>query len=188
MLFSCAASISCSCGVTHPVAPLLHRPATPLPMSTSISSFPIRVSGVYSFTPDVSTHRPELSHSFEFDASHASVTIPTEVDLPITIDQDQTKPQRLTANTFATTPEAIERTCPSDETLTQLVRLLHQAKAESDRYLTIIINEEEDRRLAALPKEGEQTTNVSKKRKNDDEEAADGGETNEGDKKAKIEE
>jgi len=90
-----------------------------------------------------------LEHSFTFKpnsapsdaavnsaaaAASSSSTVPTATT-PSSASEPA-RPQRVTANTSASHPSAIPRTCPTDSTLAELVKLINQAKEESDRFLT----------------------------------------------------
>lgn len=175
------------------------------PMSLSECAAPLRIGIAGQFTvradPAVPGSQAE-QHTFAFDETHATIKDQTEQGATSTVRVDNNaaaaasssgaapsaaaspppKAVRVTANTLATVPSDIPRSCPTDPVLTQLVALIQQAQRESDRYLTAIMDKQKTlvpaAAAAANPNAAKQR---KKKRRNDDEEGEDEGEDAGGD-------
>lgn len=167
-------------------------------MSLAECAAPLRIGIAGQFNvrvdPAVAGSQAE-QHTFAFDDTHATIKDQSEHGAASTVRFDTTaaasasasstaaaaaaasspppKAVRVTANTLATVPSDIPRSCPTDPVMTQLVMLIQQAQRESDRYLTALIDKQKalaPAGAAANPNAAGGNKQRKKKRRNDDEE------------------
>jgi cell division septum initiation protein DivIVA len=129
-------------------------------MSVEVAA-PLRIgiAGVFTLRADAAIPGSvDARHEFTLDETHATVTekagdnkSSTTVSATAAASSSSSaasapaapaKPARVTANTMASTPSDIPLSCPTDQPLAQLVRLINLAKEESDRYLTQVLNQQ----------------------------------------------
>lgn len=162
-------------------------------MSLAECAAPLRIglAGQFSMRADPAVPGSQAEqHAFAFEQSHASSKQNTEPaaaaaaasSSSATADAAAASPPpksvRVTANTMATVPADIPRSCPTDPVLADLVTLIQMAQRESDRYLTALIDKQKALAPAAAAAanpnaSGGGAKRAQKKRRNDDE--GDGG-------------
>ena len=105
----------------------------------------IGITGTFTLRADASTRPRTIAaqHSYTFDATTVTPA-PAATPAAAASASDSAAPAvpaRVTANTFATRPSDIPRSCATEPTLATLVQIINQAKEESDRFLTETLDE-----------------------------------------------
>ena len=106
----------------------------------------IGITGTFTLRADASTRPRTIAaqHSYTFDATTvtpAPAATPAAAAASASDSAAPAVPARVTANTFATRPSDIPRSCATEPTLATLVQIINQAKEESDRFLTETLDE-----------------------------------------------
>lgn len=118
-------------------------------IAMSTVALPIGITGTFTLRVDATTRPRTIAaqHSYTFDASTvtaANAAAPAATPAPAAsaaTSAPPAVPARVTANTFATHPSDIPRSCATEPTLATLVQIINQAKEESDRFLTLTLDD-----------------------------------------------